>query len=173
MDGQDIAGISLHSFRQAVGYVTQESVMYSGTIRQNLLYGLDRTPDDRELDRVCEAVGILDFVQEQPEGYDTPVGEAGASLSGGQRQRFSVARALLQKSDILLLDEATAAMDIAGKDCVWKSIRTLMAARRWCMWPTTPRRCKTPTGSWCWNTGRSPRRAIARRFCSKARSAVK
>lgn len=129
VDGQDIAGISLHSFRQAVGYVTQESVMYSGTIRQNLLYGLDRTPDDRELDRVCEAVGILDFVQEQPEGYDTPVGEAGASLSGGQRQRFSVARALLQKSDILLLDEATAAMDIAGKDCVWKSIRTLMAGK--------------------------------------------
>ena len=129
VDGRDIAGISLHSFRQAVGYVTQESVMYSGTIRQNLLYGLDRTPDDRELDRVCEAVGILDFVQEQPEGYDTPVGEAGASLSGGQRQRFSVARALLQKSDILLLDEATAAMDIAGKDCVWKSIRTLMAGK--------------------------------------------
>ena len=103
--------------------------MYSGTIRQNLLYGLDRTPDDRELDRVCEAVGILDFVQEQPEGYDTPVGEAGASLSGGQRQRFSVARALLQKSDILLLDEATATMDISGKDCVWKSIRTLMAGK--------------------------------------------
>ena len=103
--------------------------MYSGTIRQNLLYGLDRTPDDRELDQVCEAVGILDFVREQPEGYDTPVGEAGASLSGGQRQRFSVARALLQKSDILLLDEATAAMDISGKDCVWKSIRTLMAGK--------------------------------------------
>lgn len=129
VDGRDIAGISLHSFRQAVGYVTQESVMYSGTIRQNLLYGLDRTPDNQELDRVCEAVGILDFVREQPEGYDTPVGEAGASLSGGQRQRFSVARALLQKSDILLLDEATAAMDIAGKDCVWKSIRTLMAGK--------------------------------------------
>ena len=61
VDGQDIAGISLHSFRQAVGYVTQESVMYSGTIRQNLLYGLDRTPDDRELDRVLRGRGHSGF----------------------------------------------------------------------------------------------------------------
>ena len=103
--------------------------MYAGTIWENLLHGLGRTPTDQELDQVCGAVGILDFVKAQPQGYDSPVGEAGASLSGGQRQRFSVARALLKRPDYLLLDEATAAMDIAGKDSVWKSIRTLMAGK--------------------------------------------
>ncbi|MGI6255966.1 MAG: ABC transporter ATP-binding protein [Acutalibacter sp.] len=129
IDGKNTAEYSLKSFRQALGYVTQESVMYAGTIRKNLLHGLDRVPQEQELDQVCKAVGILDFVKEQPQGYDAPVGEAGASLSGGQRQRFSVARALLKKPDCLLLDEATAAMDIAGKDSVWKSIRSRMAGK--------------------------------------------
>ena len=127
--GRDAADYSLASFRRALGYVTQESVMYAGTIRSNLLHGLDRTPSEEELDEACAAVGILDYVRRQPLGYDAPVGESGASLSGGQRQRFSVARALLKRPDCLLLDEATAAMDIGGKAGVWASIRTAMAGR--------------------------------------------
>lgn len=127
--GKDTAEYSLSSFRRALGYVTQESVMYAGTIRDNLLHGLDRVPPDEELDEACAAVGILDYVRRQPMGYDAPVGESGASLSGGQRQRFSVARALLKKPDCLLLDEATAAMDIGGKAGVWASIRQVMAGK--------------------------------------------
>ena len=127
--GRDAADYSLASFRRALGYVTQESVMYAGTIRSNLLHGLDRTPSEEELDEACAAVGILDYVRRQPLGYDAPVGESGASLSGGQRQRFSVARALLKKPDCLLLDEATAAMDIGGKAGVWASIRQVMAGK--------------------------------------------
>lgn len=127
--GKDTAEYSLSSFRRALGYVTQESVMYAGTIRDNLLHGLDRVPPDEELDEACAAVGILDYVRRQPMGYDAPVGESGASLSGGQRQRFSVARALLKKPDCLLLDEATAAMDISGKAGVWASIRQVMAGK--------------------------------------------
>ena len=127
--GRNAADYSLASFRRALGYVTQESVMYAGTIRSNLLHGLDRTPSEEELDEACAAVGILDYVRRQPLGYDAPVGESGASLSGGQRQRFSVARALLKRPDCLLLDEATAAMDIDGKAGVWASIRTAMAGR--------------------------------------------
>ena len=127
--GRDAADYSLASLRRALGYVTQESVMYAGTIRSNLLHGLDRTPSEEELDEACAAVGILDYVRRQPLGYDAPVGESGASLSGGQRQRFSVARALLKRPDCLLLDEATAAMDIDGKAGVWASIRTAMAGR--------------------------------------------
>ena len=103
--------------------------MYAGTIRDNLLHGLGRTPSDEELDEACAAVGILDYVRRQSLGYDAPVGESGASLSGGQRQRFSVARALLKKPDCLLLDEATAAMDIGGKAGVWASIRQVMAGK--------------------------------------------
>lgn len=127
--GKDTAEYSLSSFRRALGYVTQESVMYAGTIRDNLLHGLGRVPSDEELDEACAAVGILDYVRRQPMGYDAPVGESGASLSGGQRQRFSVARALLKKPDCLLLDEATAAMDIGGKAGVWASIRQVMAGK--------------------------------------------
>ena len=103
--------------------------MYAGTIRENLLHGLNRQPDQAELDEVCAAVGILEFVHSKKEGYDALVGESGASLSGGQRQRFSVARALLKRPDYLLLDEATAAMDIDGKAGVWASIRRLMAGK--------------------------------------------
>ena len=88
--GRDAADYSLASFRRALGYVTQESVMYAGTIRSNLLHGLDRTPSEEELDEACAAVGILDYVRRQPLGYDAPVGESGASLSGGQRDRKSV-----------------------------------------------------------------------------------
>lgn len=127
--GKDTSEYSLASFRSALGYVTQESVMYAGTIRDNLLYGLGRIPSDEELDEACAAVGVLDYVRRQPMGYGAPVGESGASLSGGQRQRFSVAHALLKKPDCLLLDEATAAMDIGGKAGVWASIRKVMAGK--------------------------------------------
>lgn len=127
--GRDILDFSLSSYRRALGYVTQESVMYAGTIRENLQHGQSRRYTDEELDEACEAAGILEYVRSLPEGYETVVGENGASLSGGQRQRFSVARALLKKPDCLLLDEATAAMDINGKDSVWKSIRCIMSGR--------------------------------------------
>ena len=80
--GKDTSEYSLASFRRALGYVTQESVMYAGTIRDNLLHGLGRVPPDEELDEACAAVGILDYVRRQPMGYDAPVGESGASLSG-------------------------------------------------------------------------------------------
>ena len=127
--GRDTGDYSLASLRHSIGYVTQECVMYSGTIRENLCHGLGRVPDEAELDEVCSAVGILNYVREQPLGYDTPVDEGGTSLSGGQRQRFSVAHGLLKKPDCLLLDEATAAMDINGKAGVWQSIRTRMAGK--------------------------------------------
>ena len=125
----DTARFTLASYRRALGYVTQECVMYAGTLRENLTQGIERSVTDEDLDRACEGAGILDFVRMQPEGYDLAVGEGGASLSGGQRQRFTVARALLRQPDYLLLDEATAAMDIEGKDLVWTSIRQRMAGK--------------------------------------------
>ena len=127
--GKDTAKYSLATYRKAMSYVTQECVMYAGTLRDNLCQGLKRSPTDAELDEVCETAGILDYVKSLPEGYNTFVGEGGASLSGGQRQRFTVASALLRQQDLLLLDEATAAMDIDGKDRVWTGIRKVMAGK--------------------------------------------
>lgn len=127
--GKDVRDFSLSSYRRVLGYVTQESVLYAGTIRENLQQGLNRRAGEEELDEACQAAGILDYVRSLPEGYETKVGENGASLSGGQRQRFSVARALLKEPDCLLLDEATAAMDIGGKDHVWEGIRRVMAGK--------------------------------------------
>ncbi len=127
--GRDVMDFSLSGYRRALGYVTQESVMYAGTIRENLQHGLDRRPTEEELDEACGAVGMLEYVRSLPGRYETVLGESGASLSGGQRQRFSVARALLKKPDCLLLDEATAAMDINGKDSVWESIRRILSGR--------------------------------------------
>lgn len=127
--GKDVRDFSLSGYRRALGYVTQESVLYAGTIRENLQQGLNRRAGEDELDEACQAAGILDYVRSLPEGYETKVGENGASLSGGQRQRFSVARALLKEPDCLLLDEVTAAMDIGGKDHVWESIRRVMAGK--------------------------------------------
>ena len=122
----DTAEFSLETYRKALTYVTQECVMYAGTLRENLLQGIEREVTDAELDEACEAAGILDYVKSVEEGYDMRVGESGSSLSGGQRQRFTVARALLKKPEYLLLDEATAAMDIEGKDKVWTSIKNIM-----------------------------------------------
>ncbi len=127
--GRDTAAYSLSSYRKALGYVTQECVMYAGTLRDNLLQGVGREVSDEELDAACAAAGILEYVRSLPDKYGAPVGEGGASLSGGQRQRLTVARALLKRPDYLLLDEATAAMDIDGKDKVWTSIRQTMAGK--------------------------------------------
>lgn len=84
---------------------------------------------DEELERVCEDACIMDFIREQPEGFMMDVGENGEKLSGGQKQRLAFARALLKQSDYLFMDEATAAMDIRGKDQVWKSVKYHMKGK--------------------------------------------
>ena len=127
--GHDTAEYSLDSYRKSLTYVTQECVMYAGTLRDNLTQGVEREVTDAEIDAACEAAGIIEYVNSLENRYETAVGEGGASLSGGQRQRFTVARALLKKPDFLILDEATAAMDIEGKDRVWNSIREVMRGK--------------------------------------------
>lgn len=127
--GKDTSRYSLKSFRSEISYVTQESTMFAGTIRDNILFGIRREVTEEELERACTDAEIMDFIWEQPDGFLTDVGEGGEKLSGGQKQRIAFARALLKQSGYLFMDEATAAMDIRGKDQVWKSVKRYMEGR--------------------------------------------
>ena len=112
IDGQDIRDVTLDSLRGAIGVVFQDSMLFNRSIRENLLVG---KPDasEAELRAACRMAEAQEFIVRQPQGYDTMVGERGATLSGGQRQRLAIARALLKDPPILILDEATSALDAA------------------------------------------------------------
>ncbi|WP_027283521.1 glucan ABC transporter ATP-binding protein/ permease [Rubritepida flocculans] len=128
LDGHDLRDITLESLRRNIGVVFQESMLFNRTIRENLLVG---RPDatQEEIERACRMAEAHDFITRQPQGYDTMVGERGASLSGGQRQRLAIARALLKDPPVLILDEATSALDAATEARVQKALRALMAGR--------------------------------------------
>ncbi len=112
VDDVDLRDLDLHDFRSRIGYVPQEPFLFSGTIRSNIAYG---RPDasDVEVEAAARAVGAHDLVVSMPEGYLTPVAEAGRSLSSGQRQLLCLARAQLVDPTILILDEATSNLDLA------------------------------------------------------------
>ncbi|MBN9070628.1 MAG: ABC transporter ATP-binding protein [Rhizobiales bacterium] len=110
IDGQDIAGVTKQSLRQSIAYVSQQPYLFEGTIRDNIRYGRPGATD-AEIERAAMQAQADAFIRAQPQGYDTLVGENGATLSGGQRQRLSIARAIVRDAPILLLDEATSALD--------------------------------------------------------------
>jgi ATP-binding cassette subfamily B protein len=128
IDGQDIRFVNLDSLREAIGVVFQESMLFARSIRENLLIG---KPDatQAELEAACRLAEAHEFILRQPQGYETLVGEHGATLSGGQRQRLAIARALLKDPPILILDEATSALDAATEAKVSRALRALMAGR--------------------------------------------
>lgn len=113
MDGVDIEDINIQDYRRTMSLVAQEPFMFQGTIRENILFGVDtdRICCDHELYRACRDAEIHDFIMSLPEGYNTKVGFKGILLSGGQKQRMSIARALIRNPRMLLLDEATSALD--------------------------------------------------------------
>ncbi len=128
IDGQDLRDVTLESLRRSIGVVFQESMLLNRSIRENLLIG---KPDatEAELEHACRMAEAHEFIIRQPNGYDTLVGERGATLSGGQRQRLAIARALLKDPPILILDEATSALDAATEARVGLALKALMKGR--------------------------------------------
>ena len=127
--GVSIYQLPLSDWRNKIGYVMQSNAMMSGTIRDNILYGINREVTDAELEKYTKLANCHDFIMEFDEGYDTLVGERGLKLSGGQRQRIDIARSFVKNPDILLLDEATANLDSESEKKIQESLETLMEER--------------------------------------------
>lgn len=128
IDGADIRDWKLVSLRREVGFVLQETILFSGTIRDNIAYGRpDATPE--EIVAAAKLANADEFIVKMPQGYDSIVGERGDTLSGGQRQRIGIARALIRKSPILILDEPTAALDTESEQLVVEGLERLMKGR--------------------------------------------
>lgn len=126
---EPITHFSLQSWRSQIGYVSQESPIVSGTIRDNICYGLEKEVDDADLYRVAKMAYADQFISELPEGFNTEVGERGIKLSGGQRQRIAIARAFLRDPKILMLDEATSSLDSKSELVVQQALQNLMKGR--------------------------------------------
>ena len=126
--GVDVRDFDLSYLRAQIGVVTQDSYLFNGTIRENLLYAKEDATKE-EIDAACYIANLEDFIAAQPEGYDTMVGNRGLKLSGGEKQRLSIARVILKDPKILILDEATSALDSITENAIQEALEALMEGR--------------------------------------------
>jgi ATP-binding cassette, subfamily B, bacterial MsbA len=128
LDEHDVRDLTLVSLRKQIGKVTQETVLFNDTVRNNIAYGQPDVPMARII-AAAQAAFAHDFIERLPQGYDTLIGERGARLSGGERQRLAIARALLKDAPILILDEATSSLDTESEAAVQAALANLMEGR--------------------------------------------
>jgi ATP-binding cassette, subfamily B, bacterial MsbA len=128
VDGQDLRDVELAGLRRQIGIVPQETLLFGGTVRENIQYGRLEASQE-EIETAARAANAHEFIQELPQGYETVVGERGARLSGGQKQRIAIARAILKNPSILLLDEATSSLDSESEGQVQQALERLMQNR--------------------------------------------
>jgi subfamily B ATP-binding cassette protein MsbA len=128
IDGISLKDLEIESLRKQIGVVTQESILFNDTIENNIAFGLDSI-DKNKIIEAAKVANAHEFILQQPEGYQTNIGDRGGKLSGGQRQRISIARAILKNPPILILDEATSALDTESERLVQDALNNLMKNR--------------------------------------------
>ncbi len=128
IDGQDIRKVTLKSLRNQIGLVTQQTILFNDTVRNNIAYG-NLKCSSQEVIQAAKAANAHDFIRRLPQGYDTIIGEQGVKLSGGERQRISIARAILKNAPVLILDEATSSLDSDSETEVQRALEELMKGR--------------------------------------------
>ncbi len=128
LDGHDLKEISFQSLRDQISIVLQDVFLFHGTVAENIAYGVDN-PTDEEIRNAAKIANADSFIIEMPQGYDTIIGERGIKLSGGQKQRISIARAILRNKPILILDEATAAIDNTTEKLIHQAIEQVIQNR--------------------------------------------
>jgi ATP-binding cassette subfamily B protein len=128
LDGIDMQELDLRQYRRYLAVVPQTTLLFSGSVRENIVYGLEEV-NDSQIWEILEIANAVDFVKKLPQGLDTKLGERGARLSGGQRQRIAIARALIRDPRIIVLDEATSALDVVTEALIQEAIQRLVKGR--------------------------------------------
>ncbi|PUU95141.1 MAG: ATP-binding cassette, subfamily B, bacterial MsbA [Halanaerobium sp.] len=128
LDGHDLKDLKIDSLREFIGIVPQETILFSGSLKENIAYG-DLDAGEEAIQKAAQAANAHEFIMNFPNGYDTMVGERGVGLSGGQKQRISIARAILKNPRILILDEATSSLDSESEALVQEALEHLMQNR--------------------------------------------
>ena len=128
VDGRDLGDINLKSYRRFISVVPQMPLLFTGTLRDNITYGMENVSEE-ELDRAVEAANLKNFVSNLPDGLDTMIDEHGGNLSGGQRQRISIARAIIRDPKVIILDEATSALDVVSEREIQEALNRLVRGR--------------------------------------------
>jgi len=128
IDGSDVRDVTLDSLRSQIGIVTQDTVLFNDTARNNIAYGQPHV-SQKQVEEAARAARAHEFISGLPQGYNTVIGERGVRLSGGERQRIAIARAILKNAPILILDEATSALDSESEALVQAALQNLMSGR--------------------------------------------